>query len=125
MRFIARQIRHLDFDIFDLTDDGRLKARRTDPAMTSDRISALRTEWEAATDAEACYAFRAEAHAAIRQVVSLITFDSGRNTATLIVGNGLSTYQLRDGRIEDRCQVFRCFKLNGRQAGKDFLSGVL
>jgi DNA invertase Pin-like site-specific DNA recombinase len=81
-------------------------ARRADPTTTCDRIAELRLRWEAATDDEDRYTTRAEAHIAIRQVISLVTFDSVSNTATLIVGNGLSSYHFRDGIIEDRFRAY-------------------
>lgn len=54
----------------------RLSARYHDPELTNERIQALRTAWETAEDADTCFALRSEVHAAIRELIVEISFDS-------------------------------------------------
>ncbi|MNL35733.1 hypothetical protein D3C87_1577770 [compost metagenome] len=84
----------------------RLSARHSDPELTGDRIKALRSAWETAEDTTTCFALRSEAHAAIRELVSEITCDSGDHSAIVVVANGISAYRLRDGQISGRFQAF-------------------
>lgn len=84
----------------------RLSARHNDPELTGDRIKALRTAWDTAEDAATCYALRSEAHAAIRELISAISFDSGTSSATVVVLNGVVAYSVQEGRISGRFQAF-------------------
>jgi len=88
----------------------RLMARTSDPTTASSRISELRSAWQATDDSEKRFGFRAEAHAAIRELVSEIAFDSIDNTATLIVGNGVRAYQLNTGKL---IKAFDAFSRDG------------
>ncbi|MBP2534879.1 hypothetical protein [Agrobacterium tumefaciens] len=80
----------------------RLSAKHHDPELTSDHIKALRAAWEATEDADARYALRSEAHAAIRELISDISFDSETRTAIVVVGNGLRAYRICDGDVTGR-----------------------
>jgi len=79
--------------------------RRDDPADRSDRIARLRAAWSQATGAMR-YELRSEAHAAIRDVVRELSFDSEEQSATLIVGNGVRAYRLRDGKLVSAFDAF-------------------
>ncbi len=88
----------------------RLSSRHNDPDLTTDRIKTLRAAWESEEHADIRYAIRAEAHAAIRELVSDISFDSEARTAVVVVGNGLCAYRTRDGDVTGRfraCVEFR------------------
>ncbi|MCJ8151870.1 recombinase family protein [Shinella sedimenti] len=77
---------------------------RHDSAMeTCDRIGRLRNAWEQADDA-ARYDLRSEAHAAIREIITEISFDSGDCSTTLIVENGIVVHQFTDCRASHRHQ---------------------
>ena len=80
----------------------RLTHRHGDPIATSNRIAKLRETWEMATDEASRYGLRSEAHAAIRELITEIVFDSGDHSAIVIVANGMSAYQIRDGRVSGR-----------------------
>lgn len=69
-------------------------AWRAGPALETDHIGRLRDAWEQATDKNTRYLLRAEAHAAIRELVSTIDFDAEDETITLAVANGVSAYRL-------------------------------
>ncbi|KVK54528.1 hypothetical protein BCY90_14840 [Agrobacterium deltaense] len=84
----------------------RLSARNNDPELAGDHIRVLRTAWEAAEDADARYALRSEAHAAIRELVSEISFDSAICSVTVIVANGAVAYRVHEGQISGRFQAF-------------------
>ncbi|WP_312361283.1 recombinase family protein [Agrobacterium sp.] len=84
----------------------RLSGRHNDPELTGDRIKALQTAWGAAEDDATRYALRSEAHAAIRELISAISFDSGTYSAVIVVENGVSAYMVQDGRISG---LFRAF----------------
>lgn len=84
----------------------RLSARHNDAELTGDRIKALRTAWEAAEDADTRYALRSEAHAAIRELFSEITFDSAIHEAIIVVANGVVAYSVQEGQISGRFQAF-------------------
>ncbi len=83
----------------------RLTVRHNDPAQTCDRIGQLRTAWEQADEATR-YGLRSEAHAAIRELITEISFDSGSHSAIVIVANGISAYRLQDGLINGRFHAF-------------------
>lgn len=82
----------------------RLSAKSNDPELADDHIRALRTAWEAADDAATRYALRSEAHAAIRELVSEISFDSAICSVAVIVANGAVAYSVQEG------QISRCFQ---------------
>lgn len=84
----------------------RLLARHSAPELTGDRIKALRSAWETAEDTSTRFALRSEAHAAIRELVSEITCDSGDHTAIVVVANGISAYRLKNGQISGRFLAF-------------------
>jgi len=84
----------------------RLSVRNGDAAGSLDQLAALRRAWEAATDANALYALRAEAHAAVTELISDICFDSANLSAVVVVGNGITAYVIKDGNVSD---VFRPF----------------
>jgi len=84
----------------------RLTARTAAIEATGSRIAELRGIWQTTDDDEARFTARAEAYAAIRELVSEITFDSTDNAVTLIVGNGVRAYQLRDGKLVNAFDAF-------------------
>jgi len=84
----------------------RLLARQHRPSSMNDRLKVLREAWEAAEDDDTRYALRSEAHAAIREILAEITFDSVSETALLVVANGARSYIIRNGRIERRFDAF-------------------
>ncbi len=83
----------------------RQSIRHDNSANRSDRIARLRVAWKQATDA-ARYELRSEAHAAIRELVGEIIFDSIDNAAMLIVGNGFRAYQFRNGKLVNAFDAF-------------------
>ena len=66
----------------------------------------LRRAWETAGDGDERYALRSEAHAAIREILAEVTFDSFSETAMLVIANGVCAYIIRDGRIERGFDAF-------------------
>lgn len=80
----------------------RLSAPHNDPKLTSNQINALRAAWEVAEDADTRYTLRSETHAAIRELVSDMSFDSALHVIILIVGNGIAAYRLREEKEIDR-----------------------
>ena len=84
----------------------RLLAKRDEPKQRAEQIARLRQAWETAADADRTYRLRAQAHAAIREIITEITFDSQDDTATVIVGNGVVAYKVAGNAI---MQVFRAF----------------
>lgn len=83
----------------------RLAARHDDPTQTVDRIGQLRAAWQQADDTTR-YSLRSEAHAAIRELITEISFDSGDRSATVVIANGLSVYRIKEGAIS---ACFRAF----------------
>ncbi|MDQ1197505.1 recombinase family protein [Agrobacterium sp. SORGH_AS 787] len=77
----------------------RLSARNCDEAGTLNRLAALRRAWEEAADANARYILRAEAHAAVAELISDICFDSANLSAVVVVGNGITAYGIKDGKV--------------------------
>ena len=77
----------------------RLTHRHNDPVDTCNRIALLRRAWEKAGDETARYSLRSEAHAAIREFITEIVFDSGDHSAVVIVANGVSAYRIQNGRF--------------------------
>lgn len=84
----------------------RLSARNRDEASTLSHLEALRRAWEEAPDANALYALRAEAHAAVSELISDICFDSADLSAVVVVGNGITAYRIKDGKISGVFQPF-------------------
>ncbi|MDK4711593.1 recombinase family protein [Rhizobium sp. CNPSo 4039] len=84
----------------------RLLARHNAPELTGARIKFLRAAWEAAEGADTRYELRSEAHAAIRELVSEISFDGGNQEAIIIVANGITAYRVKDGRISGNFRAF-------------------
>lgn len=76
----------------------RRTIRHEQPSETCDRIGKLRDAWERADDVTR-YDLRSEAHAAIREIIAEVSFDSGDYSATLIVENGIAAYGIKEGRI--------------------------
>ncbi|HEV7245759.1 MAG TPA: recombinase family protein [Shinella sp.] len=89
---IEAQLRHQQ------AERQRLTHRHSDPADTCNRIALLREAWEKASDETVRYSLRSEAHAAVREFISEIVFDSSDQSAVVIIANGVSAY-----RIQDRC----------------------
>ncbi|MNT65923.1 hypothetical protein D3C72_2039470 [compost metagenome] len=71
----------------------------------ADRIAKLRVAWEKAEEATR-YELRSEAHNAIRELMTEISFDSPSYTAVVIIENGVSAYRIKDGMIS---ALFRAF----------------
>lgn len=80
--------------------------RHARSANMGDRIAKLRAAWEAAEDGDTRYAFRSEAHAAIREFVSDMSFDSAARATIIIIGNGLCAYRICDGAIAGRFDAY-------------------
>lgn len=76
----------------------RRTIRHEQSSETCDRIGRLRDAWERADDVTR-YDLRSEAHAAIREIITEVSFDSGDYSATLIVENGIAAYGIKGGRI--------------------------
>ncbi|WP_373968945.1 hypothetical protein [Agrobacterium pusense] len=72
---------------------------------TCDRIGRLRAAWEQAEDMTR-YDLRSEAHAAIREIITEISFDSGSYSAVVAVENGVTAYIVKDGRISGHFRAF-------------------
>ena len=83
----------------------RLSAMHDDPTLMVDRIDRLRKAWQQADDAMR-YGLRSEAHAAIRELIAEVSFDSDDHSATVVVLNGISAYQINDGKL---AACFRAF----------------
>lgn len=77
----------------------RLMHRHNDPVDTCNRIALLRGAWEGAEDETARYSLRSEAHAAIREFITEVVFDSGDHSAVVIIANGVSAYRIQNGRF--------------------------
>ncbi|RVP15206.1 recombinase family protein, partial [Sinorhizobium meliloti] len=84
----------------------RRSIRHDSPTETCDRIGRLRGAWEQADDM-ARYDLRSEAHAAIREIITEISFDSGECSTMLIVENGIVAHRFTDGRVSRRHQIWR------------------
>lgn len=83
----------------------RQSIRHDNTANMSDRIAKLRVAWEKAEEATH-YELRSEAHAAIRELITEISFDSTSFSAVVVIENGVSAYRVKDGRISG---LFRAF----------------
>lgn len=87
-------------------DRQRLSTRSHNAAGSRDQLAALRRAWETAPDADTRYALRAEAHAAVTELISDICFDSDDLSTVVVVGNGITAYRVKDGTISG---IFRPF----------------
>ncbi|WP_432344320.1 hypothetical protein WMC41_14840 [Shinella yambaruensis] len=87
-------------------DRHRLVAKQHRPVAADERLGALRKAWETTSNSDERYALRSEAHAAIREILTEVTFDSFSDTAMLVIANGIRAYIIRDGRIERRFDAF-------------------
>lgn len=87
-------------------DRHRLIAKQQRPVSTNERLNVLRKTWMRTNDSDERYALRSEAHAAIREILTEITFDSFSETAMLVIANGVRAYIIRDGRIERGFDAF-------------------
>jgi len=87
------------------TERQRLAHRHSDPIETGSRIALLRKTWETVTDEASRYGLRSEAHAAIRELITEIMFDSDDQSAVIIVANGVSAYRIQDGQISRRLRA--------------------
>lgn len=63
----------------------------------TDHIARLQEAWIATEDEQQRYRLRAEAHAAIREFVTCIAFDSIDDTAMAVIANGVMAYTFRNG----------------------------
>ncbi|MBP2508522.1 DNA invertase Pin-like site-specific DNA recombinase [Agrobacterium tumefaciens] len=93
----------------------RRSIRQDNPTETCDRIGKLRGAWEQADDITR-YDLRSEAHAAIREIIAEISFDSGDCSAMLIVENGIVVHRFTDGRAFRRHQMWRAIPVTMRSA---------
>lgn len=98
-RVIEAELRHQQ------QEQQRLSAMHDDPTLMVDRIDRLRKAWQQADDAMR-YGLRSEAHAAIRELIAGVSFDSDDHSATVVVLNGISAYQINDGKL---AACFRAF----------------
>lgn len=83
----------------------RLQNRHNDPDEACERILKLREAWEAADD-DGRFTLRAEAHAAICEIITEINFDSEGHSATVIVANGIIAYEVHNGRLKRAFSAF-------------------
>lgn len=79
--------------------------RHDSPTETCDRIGRLRDAWEQADDI-ARYDLRSEAHSAIREIITEISFDSRSYSAVIVVENGVTTYSVKDGQVRGYFRAF-------------------
>ncbi|MEB3047674.1 zinc ribbon domain-containing protein [Rhizobium mulingense] len=93
----------------------RRSIRQDSPTETCDRIGKLRGAWEQADDITR-YDLRSEAHAAIREIIAEISFDSGDCSTMLIVENGIVVHRFTDGRASRRHQMWRAMPVTMRSA---------
>lgn len=93
----------------------RRSIRQDNPTETCERIGKLRGAWEQADDITR-YDLRSEAHAAIREIIAEISFDSGDCSAMLIVENGIVVHRFTDGRAFRRHQMWRAIPVTMRSA---------
>lgn len=77
----------------------RLSHLHSDPLETCNRIATMRMAWGKTLDETSRYSLRSEAHAAIREFITEIVFDSCDHSAIVIIANGVSAYRVQDGRI--------------------------
>ncbi len=84
----------------------RLSVRNGNAAGRIDQLGALRRAWETLEDADARYILRAEAHAAVTELISDICFDSDELSAVVVVGNGISAYRIKEGNVSGVFQPF-------------------
>jgi len=87
-------------------DRRKLIARQQRPVSTNERLNILRSAWAATGNDDERYALRSEAHAAIREILTEVTFDSFSETAMLVIANGVRAYLIRDGRVERGFDAF-------------------
>lgn len=87
------------------TERQRQSIRHDNSANMADRIAKLRVAWENAEEATR-YELRSEAHTAIRELMTEISFDSPSYTAVVIIENGVSAYRIKDRMIS---ALFRAF----------------
>jgi len=80
----------------------KLTRRHSDPIDTCSRITMLRRNWEKTSDETTRYSLRSEVHAAIREFITEIVFDSSNHSAVIIIANGVCAYRIQDGRIRRR-----------------------
>lgn len=83
----------------------RRSFRHNNSATMADHIAKLRVAWENAEEATR-NELRSEAHAAIRELMTEISFDSSSYTAVVVIENGISAYRIQDGTIRG---LFRAF----------------
>ncbi len=88
----------------------RRSIRQDSPTEACDRIGRLRDAWEQADDMTR-YALRSEARAAIMELVTEISFDSGDFSAMLIVENGIVAHRFTDSRVSHRHQIWRAVRV--------------
>lgn len=83
----------------------RQSIRHDSPTETCDRIGRLRDAWEQA-DGAARYDLRSEAHAAVREIITEISFDSRSYSAVVVVENGVTAYNVKDGQVSGYFRAF-------------------
>lgn len=87
-------------------DRQRLSTRSRNAAGSRDKLAALRRAWETAPDTNARYVLRAEAHAAVTELISDISFDSADLSTVVVVGNGITAYRVQDGKLSGMFRPF-------------------
>lgn len=110
-RLKIRQQERQDIE-YELQERQHQKARRQTRLAASaseiDHIRQLRMAWDAAHDNDTRYALRSEAHAAIRELISEIVFNSIESDITLVIDNGIRAYRVHDGKL---MRIFDGFKI--------------
>ncbi|PZU19389.1 MAG: recombinase family protein [Shinella sp.] len=80
-----------------------LQVRQREIHPDADGLLRLRTAWNTAMDEDERFRLRSKAHAAIREIIYDISFDSTENVVTLVVANGISVYRFRNGVLIGHC----------------------
>jgi len=87
----------------------------TAPERQADLLKRLRGQWQTGTDEQTRYRLRAQAHIAVRELVTDIVFDSSDATATVIIANGVIAYRFKDGKLIDHYRI-RTLVRDGKRA---------
>ena len=74
-----------------------LQARQREIHPDTDGLLRLHTAWNIATDEDERFRLRSKAHAAIREMIYDISFDSADNVVTLVIANGISVHRFHNG----------------------------
>ncbi|WP_440981036.1 recombinase family protein [Shinella sumterensis] len=93
---IERQLQHV------AKEKASHQAWHAGPALETDHVGRLREAWERTANVDSRYLLRAEAHAAIRELISDIGFDTETTGVTVVIANGIVVFQFIDGKLAFR-----------------------